>query len=213
VTCSSFAADSIECRSLYISWSWIRLTAAGFVLSSPFLPLLLSTRPVLLIAHRFQHEDAQRLKEWVAGERQYTDTLESSKLTKEAQSNLYRLSLHEKDLKNARLSRLADLTDLCAKLREANYENKEAVLKAQAAATAEFEALEKCLLIKKGVLSDHLRAEQVLCVVSSSRTVSSFGWCCVGQGRSGVQSVCATVRRVCSVCSAAEAAHVRRGCR
>jgi hypothetical protein len=76
------------------------------------------------------NEDAQRLHEWVSHltlilsppppplpptpthppthdqvghERAYTDAPESPKLTEEARSNLYRLALHEKDIKVSRM--------------------------------------------------------------------------------------------------------------
>ncbi len=83
-----------------------------------------------------------------------------SAITADAKANLYTWNLHEKDVKNAKVARLSDLSDAAAKLVSANYEKKDEVSSKIAASSAQFKALEDALAAKKVTLEGDLKREE-----------------------------------------------------
>lgn len=102
----------------------------------------------------------ERLRSWIDSEtKSYVGVTEKSSVTSEAKANLYTWTLHEKDVKNSKLTRLADLTEAAGKLTAANYEKKADIGAALASSTASFQALEDGLAAKKKVLDADLQRE------------------------------------------------------
>lgn len=82
--------------------------------------------------------DIKRLKEgWLQEQEQYCSIIETCSLLDEAKENLYQHEMREKDVKNVRLTRLADIQEVGQKLVEANFEKKDEV----SASTKEIEDL------------------------------------------------------------------------